>query len=429
MVNLALLRRSLMIILCLCAFGVAAQSAESIAIGETQRGAVTAENIAPTYFFDASAGQTLTIRLTILTPGFTPLALIGDSNNNLLGSINSAPGLESVFSILTIRADGQYQVQVQGANDTFGEFEISVLEGENALTPSPTPTAEITAAPTATPDERITATPTEARPPHALLEINQEMAGLLSSETPVLTYGIPPGQTARTIVILTDSNVEPPAVALEIVGTGEVIAALAPPIFGGTLYLPAGENVYTLRVSLRDGDTTSFRISLRPIAPLNFEQIGGFSPLVTNTPAPTATPEATLTPEPTPTVLAASDVDIVLRWTSTQFVMTNVSGDFLDIHDLSFISPDGRQADANFWDRSGTVDIFALPSASCVGLRPLAYPDAPARPADCDDLAAWWVSDTVVFWYAETFEVRYNGVPLQTCNVSAGQCMVDMPNA
>lgn len=418
---LSLSGKLLTALIVMAALGVAvlAQSAESIAIGETQRGAVTPENIAPTYFFDAREGQTLTIRLNILTPGFTPLALIADSDNALIGSISSAPGLGSVFSILTIRADGQYQVQVQGANDSFGEFEISVLEGSDALTPSPVPTA--------TPDETIPSTPERAA--HTLLEINQEVAGLLSRETPSRTYGIPPGQIARTIVLLTDSDSEPPMVTLEIVGTGEVIAVLTPPVFGGTLYLPAGENVYTLRLSLREGDTTSYRLSLRPIAPLNFEQLGGLGALVTNTPVPTATPDFTPTPEPTPTVLAASDVDVILRWNSTQFMMTNVSGDFLDIHDLGFVSPDGRRADANFWDRSGTVDIFAMPPRSCVGLRPLAYPDAPARPADCEDLASWWVSDTVVFWYGETFDVLYNRVPLQTCTVAAGQCMVDLPNA
>ena len=95
---LSLSGKLLTALIVMAALGVAvlAQSAESIAIGETQRGAVTPENIAPTYFFDAREGQTVTIRLNILTPGFTPLALIADSDNALIGSISSAPVVASL---------------------------------------------------------------------------------------------------------------------------------------------------------------------------------------------------------------------------------------------------------------------------------------------------------------------------------------------
>jgi hypothetical protein len=165
------------------------------------------------------------------------------------------------------------------------------------------------------------------------------------------------------------------------------------------------------------------RVDLTGDAPAAYSVGVGPTVPIEPTPEPTATPTAEPTATPAP-----SDVDLVLNWGAQWFVLTNTSGLFLDIHDLTLRGGD-RRAEAGIWERTGTVNIFALPPATCVGLRPLTVPEAPPLPTRCDDLAAWWASDAFVFWTGETFDVLFAGTVLQTCQTDIGQCFVDLPNA
>lgn len=387
-----------------------AQSAEWIAVGETKNGAVNAENIAPSYFFEAPAGWVLTAYLRTESTNLAPVILVVDSaDNTVIASGRGTRGTAELYVPFTISRDGQYFVQVQGANGTAGAFSLSLLEGD--VSP-PEPTATPTMLPTRPPTE----TPTVA--PSPIAEIIRLQVGTqngeVSAAVPEMRYLVPASDLPRTVQVTLDNVVNAPALLLLLETTdGRALGSLSSPLIGGSFILPpaAGELILIVRAQTQEQEDTPARYTIA--------LAGGFTV--------TGQPTAPLLPTPTATI-APSDVDAVLRWTATEFTLTNVSGAPLDIHDLAFVGA-GRRADSAYWDRAGTMNIFALPDRACVGLRPLAYPDAPLPPSICNDLAAWWSSDTVYIWAGDSFDVLYNGVTLTTCFTDSGQCNLDLPNA
>lgn len=360
-----------------------AQSSSPIGYDVPVRGAVTEGDRAPSFFFFARQGETYTV---LIEPeaGFVPLALIAQADDNtVIGSVTGAPGLTRVFAVISIRRDGEHYIQVQGANNTVGAFTLTLAAGSAILTPTATPI-----------------------PPTELTAL-VPLLGMVSPQTPMQIYAIPVFDQAQTVTVTADAGVSFSIFTAD----GTTIGAVTAPLTGGSFFIPPGLAGLRVRVELTGGDPAAYSIVAEPVI------------------QPDPTPEPTVIPTIAPTATPApSDVDLVLNWSAQWFVLTNISGLFLDIHDLALRGGD-RRAEASIWERTGTVNIFALPPETCVGLRPLAIPEAPPLPARCDDLAAWWASDAFVFWSGETFDVLFAGTVLQTCQTSIGQCFVDLPNA
>lgn len=360
-----------------------AQSSRSIAPGIPVSAAVTETDRAPSFFFPARQGETYTVLIEPET-GFVPLALIAQTDDNaVIGSVTGAPGLTRLFAVITIRRDGEHYIQVQGANNTTGAFTLTLASGSAILTPTAVPTS-----------------PAELTPFVPLM-------GMVSPEMPAQIYIVPIAGQAQTVTVTADAGVGFSILTAD----GTLLGAIAAPLTGGSFFIPPGLDGLRVRVELVGSAPAVYTIAIGP----------------TVQPEPTREPTVTPTVEPTATP-APSDVDLVLNWGAQWFVLTNISGSFLDIHDLALRGND-RRVEASVWERTGTVNIFALRPATCVGLRPLAVPDAPPLPARCDDLAAWWASDAFVIWAAESFDVLFAGTVLHTCQTSIGQCFVDLPNA
>lgn len=370
-------------VMALAALIAAAQSSNPIAPDIAASGAVSADDLAPSYFFTARQGDTFSVVIDA-AEGFVPLALIAQADDNaVIGSVTGAPGLTRVFAVVTIRRDGEHYIQVQGANDTTGTFTLLLATGSAILTPTATP------------------------PPPTELSALVPLMGMVSPETPAQIYAVPTSDEAQTVTVTADAGA-----SISILNAdGGLLGAIVSPLTGGSFFIPPGLTGLRVRVELIGSVPAAYSIALNP----------------TVRPEPTPEPTAIPTAEPTATP-APSDVDLVLNWTAQSFVLTNISGDFVDIHDLALRGND-RAVDANVWDRTNTVDIFALPSATCVGLRPLSVPDAPPLPPRCEDLASWWSSDAFLFWAAESFEVVFAGTVIQTCQSNIGQCFVDLPNS
>lgn len=118
----------LILVLFVMVGSTAAQSVNEISIGETVDGAVTAEDVAPSFFFDADADQVLTVLVESVTENFVPVLLVASEDNTVLATYSTATGETSATGTFTAPSDGRYFVQVQGANGARGEFTITLTE-------------------------------------------------------------------------------------------------------------------------------------------------------------------------------------------------------------------------------------------------------------------------------------------------------------
>lgn len=392
-----------------------AQSVGAIDIGGTIQGAVTADDPAPSYFFETTGPASLLARVQVSPDALTPVLLAADSANRVISTVSASPGMRVLESQFSVAANGRYFVQVQGLNGTQGIFSLTLID-VNAVTPTPT-----FAPPTATP----------LPPPSGqTLDLGQSITSEVSAGTPEQRFII--AGTAGGLVIRIDSPSRgapgfPAFMLLD--GSGDALATLTGALRGGTLVLPAAEGVnFTLIASHSGGEIQPFRVAL--LDALTYLVLESDALARLNAPLPTPPPatEMAVTTPPTsaPTQPPPSDVDLLLRWDGTALMMTNVSGALVDISNVS-MSGNNRSMDSSYWARSNpALNLVALPANSCVGLRPLAYPDAPPLPPTCNDLAGWWSADIVYVWGGETFDVFINGALAATCTSSAGQCGIDV---
>lgn len=434
----------LLCLLCLClVLPAAAQSSEFITLDQPVTGEVSAQNVAPSYFFEVDGARTLYTRLTTTSPDFTPvLLLVNVSDNAVLATLGGFERAATLTGELALPAPGQYYLQVQGGSGSSGNFMLLLSDSpitDAALDATPETAPDANSTPAPTPDTRID------------LPIGTPLSGLLDPARPQATYRVPRQEQA---LVLTFSVVGvPDAVRLNVQvldEQGEALAALrglpasAVVLPGGGVYTvllrydaaaaePPGQAAYSLRLDAYDSarfDTArpgAEDSTLSAALPTHTPSLNPLN-VATNTPS---APTPTLTPIPS---LAPSDIDLAIRWNGTYLLITNVSGAPVNIRDLSFDGAN-RHADADYWEQLSTVNLNALPPGACVGFRPLAYPDAPPLASGCSNLAAWWVSDSLAFWLAAdtaagpgTFQVSYNGQPLATCYTNAGACSLDMPN-
>ena len=391
---------------------VTAQTADTIAIGETKNSTVTADNLAPSFFFDAEANQVFTIQLTSLTEGFAPVLLVADSDNTMLDTFSGSSGEATVGGTVTIPEAGRYFVQVQGANGSRGAFTLALLEGDIPLNP-------------ATPEVENTAEAETAEGIQPLAAGDQIQSQVDQTDTQ-RQFTFNTEQTALAIQVRGGGADTSFTVTLSGEASGAVVGQYQAPAIAGAFIVPPSSGSYRLTVEHAANDPAQpFVVSLS-----EYRTGEPFDTSVTME-APTVEPTATPLPTEavTPTPLPPVEVDAILIWTPSELMFTNVSGAHLDIHMLAF-SGGGRHVDMTFWAQSNpTLDLSAFPTETCAGFRPLAYPDAPPLPAGCTDLAAWWSANIVHFWAGESFDVLYNGAVIATCATTDGTCGIDLPNA
>jgi hypothetical protein len=385
----------------------AAQSVGAIEIGGTVQGAVTADDPAPSFFFETTGPAALLARVQVSPDALTPVLLAADSANRVISTVSASPGMRVLESQFSVAGGGRYFVQVQGLNGTQGVFSLTLLD-VNAATATPT-----SAPPTAMP------TPQPPAPAQSL-RFGETITAEVSAAAPEQRFALIGAAGGQVIRIETEPRGDFTIPAFTLLNEGgEVVATLAGDLRGAALVLPAaaGED-FTLVAAHRGGDAQPFLITQLDMLTWQNPAQPGLPPPPTQA-AVLATP--TNTPPPAPV-----DVDLLLRWDGTALMMTNVSGAPADITDVS-MSGNNRRVDSSYWARSNpSLNLAALPANSCVGLRPLAYPDAPPLPPGCNDLAAWWSADIVYVWGGETFDVYVNGALAATCPSSAGQCGIDL---
>lgn len=387
-----------------------AQTISSIEIGGTVQGAVTASDPAPSYFFETVGPATLLARIQVSPDQLVPVLLAAGSDNQVISTVSASPGMRVLESQFAVPDSGRYFVQVQGVNGSQGVFSLTLLD-VNALTPTPT------IAPAATP-----------APPAQPLNAGQSLSGEVSAAAPEQRFSIAGAATGLVIRLDSPSRGAPGFPAFTLVDSaGNTLAALSSGLRGGTLVLPPGEGTaYTLTASFSGGEVQPFRVAL--LDALTYLVLESEALARLNAPPATAAPaQPTSAPAAATAIPAATDVDLLLRWDGSALTLTNVAGVPVNISTLS-MTGNNRTVDSSYWARSNpALNLAAVPAGSCVGLRPLAYPDAPPLPPVCDDLGGWWSADIVYVWGGDSFDVYVNGTLAATCPSNAGQCAVDLP--
>lgn len=418
---------------------VRAQTVDTIGIGESKEGAVNETTLAPSYFFDAAEHQVLTVRITATTDGFSPVLLIADSNNQMLETFSAALGEKVVGGTLTIPATGRYFIQVQGSNGSRGEFTLILLEGDIPIYTA-TPTLEPTAEPTETVFETTTeatpettpATPTTQENPLTVLAVGDSVELEMDADSTLRQYTLASGESAIALEVRGGSSESQFSVSLTNNTTNNIVGLYQSPLEAAIFVLPPGTDTYTL--VLQHGAFESAETALAfAIAVSEYNPSAANAEAVAALPTaaePSVTPTATLPPTPFPTETPQpQDIDVILSWGVTTFMMTNISGAPIDVRLLAFTG-NNRSADSSYWAQSNPyLPLDAFPPETCAGFRPLAYPENPTLPPGCYDLAAWWSADRVYFWGSAEFDVLFNGTVIATCATIESQCGVDLPNA
>lgn len=154
----------------------------------------------------------------------------------------------------------------------------------------------------------------------------------------------------------------------------------------------------------------------------------------TNTLTPTNTPSdndatipvdtATATATPEPVTVSDTTPNVTLLYDDAAFTIHNISGNTLDLTRLSFAS------DTRTWDATGWGPSLAnsLPSDDCLRMRD-AMSGQRQPPAVCANLYGFLtVGESALFWReGNSFEVRYDGEMLTTCDSTADQCDLAIP--
>ncbi len=155
---------------------------------------------------------------------------------------------------------------------------------------------------------------------------------------------------------------------------------------------------------------------------------------VTATPRLTATVEATETSEVTPEIAPASDnAQVQLVYDDRSLLLLNRSDETVDVSDLIFtqVTAEGRELNfrSNSWDGSALPD--ALPPGDCFEIWSNVSTSMP-KPDSCGTRHAFFQATSVqrLFWISDiptaTFEVRRGDQVLAECEISAGECLVDV---
>lgn len=159
----------------------------------------------------------------------------------------------------------------------------------------------------------------------------------------------------------------------------------------------------------------------------------------TDTPSPTFTPSMTFTPTNTPTATFTPTVtptntltptpepipELAIYYNSRQLVIHNISGQRLDISQLS-LQGSGDPLLITAFTRAFPAPIDRFPADNCLQVYPFTGTPVTA-PSVCNQVnAVLNVSPSRVFWTAGDFTVQLNGRTLATCPVGGEECLVDL---
>lgn len=153
----------------------------------------------------------------------------------------------------------------------------------------------------------------------------------------------------------------------------------------------------------------------------------------TATASPTAARRVTSTLTPQTTEVLPDNAQVQLVYDDRSLMLLNRSDEPVDVSDLIFvqITAQGRELNfrSNSWD--GSAPPSALPPGDCFEIWSSASTNL-SPPDSCSTRHAYFQANSVqrLFWISDvstaTFEVRRGSQVLAKCEISAGECLVDV---
>ncbi len=267
---------------------LAQTSQQPIALGDNKPGQITAADPAPAFVFNATAGQSVTVLVLSLTPGFAPALRVVDPTGAIAQDQPNPSAANSVQAAVTTTQTGGYQFIVQTANGTGGQFVISVQAG---------------AAP---PPPQLTTIP-----------LNTPMTSSVDATTTTRSFGFnaDPSQPL-TLRVTSVSIAGGPAVTLADGTTGEVLGSSGPRLLETSFRIPPGNGIYQVQIDY--GNTSPFEQFIIALESSNGTTSGPTAepsipppPGATATLVPTATDTLIALPVTGPCVVASAGADRV----------------------------------------------------------------------------------------------------------------------
>ncbi|MBC7811229.1 MAG: SH3 domain-containing protein [Burkholderiales bacterium] len=211
-----------------------AQDAE-ISIGDNVLGSIDADTPEVSYAFSVTFGQTVTVQVLSLTPGFVPTLSVVDAVGAAVETLSENRSDTRTELVITAEQADTFTVQVDSASGSAGEFALSVQEGNLSLLP-----------------------------PSFLLP-GQPVQGVVDASAPVqrFAFSAVAGETMALVVTTEDTEGDNrPTFTLKDSDTGETVALLDARLSGGRFSVPPNSGSYILEV-VYGGQATSSEFSLQ----------------------------------------------------------------------------------------------------------------------------------------------------------------------
>ena len=209
--------------LLLCGAVLAQGEGTPIQIGDNAFGELTADANVARYTLTATGGETARIQVLALSTGFVPRFRVVNPAGIEILTVPNPDGLNILTGSASFADAGDYLIEIQGENNTVGEFALSLQPGA-------------------------------ALPEAVELVIDQLVSDVVSSQTPVRVYHF--NTTAETLVltILSDEANAGVLVSLYDEDAGKTIATNDASISGVAYRFPPEQHRY--RVEIRAGGDT-----------------------------------------------------------------------------------------------------------------------------------------------------------------------------
>src|SRR5664279_757686 len=147
-------RRSLWLVvgplICLLLIGALIVSAQatppSIPIGENQTSSLTNASSTSLFSVTVTTPQNINVLILATSPGFAPAFRVIDPNNAVIFDAANAQAQTIIQSSVTLASPGTYLIEVRSANNSAGQFTLSIQPGAPFNPPIPLPLQQLVTA-------------------------------------------------------------------------------------------------------------------------------------------------------------------------------------------------------------------------------------------------------------------------------------------
>ncbi len=135
------------VLICILLVGALIVSAQStppsIPIGENQTNSLTDASSSVQFSIAVSVPQNVNVQILATSPEFAPAFRVLDPNNAVVLDVANSDARSIIQGALTLSSFGTYILEVRSANDTGGQFTISLQPGAPLAPPTPLPLQQL----------------------------------------------------------------------------------------------------------------------------------------------------------------------------------------------------------------------------------------------------------------------------------------------